>query len=140
MKHIAIILVAVLAILSSCSGEHIASDYDGELCRDLSIKIERRDSLTQHDYSRMIAQDEAILQYLVDRSREICEQPDSLRTEAWRMLTADPEYLERFGYMFTIGSSLYRAQQQGLLDESNNEAYDALDKYNEELASYSDRF
>lgn len=117
-----------------------STHYDGELCRDLSAKIESRDSLTSRDYSDMIGQNEAILQYLVDRSRSIAELPDSMRSAAWRSLTADPEYLERFGYMFTIGSALYRADNDGRLDSRNAANYAALDKYNEQLIEYSERF
>lgn len=126
-------------IVSCCSGGSGAA-YDSELCRNLSIKIERRDSLTSEDYSEMIAQDEAILQYLVERTKEISEQPDSTRSDAWRTLTADPEYLERFGYMFTLGSALYKAERNGSLDKGNSKKYEALDKYNEELVRYNERF
>ena len=42
----------------SCSGRH---GYDPATCEELSIKIERHDSLTQTDYSAMIDQNEQIL-------------------------------------------------------------------------------
>ena len=53
---------------------------------------------------------------------------------------AEPEYLERFGYMFTLGSALYQAEIRGRLNEDNAEAYGALDDYNSLLADYTDRF
>lgn len=142
MKHLFyIILTALLPILPSCSNSgQIASDYDGNLCRELSVKIENRDSLSQNDYAEMIVQNKAILQYLVNCSKEISELPDSVRNQRWRLLTATPEYLEKFGYMFTIGSSLYRADNAGLLDKNNSKEYRELDRYNEDLAKYSERY
>lgn len=142
MKHLFyIILTALIPIFPSCSGSgQIASDYDGNLCRDLSVKIENRDSLSQSDYAEMIAQNKAILQYLVNSTKEISELPDSIRNHRWRLLTATPEYLEKFGYMFTIGSSLYRADNAGLLDKKNAKEYHDLDRYNEDLAKYSERY
>ena len=139
MKYLPLVTLIFAAAFWACSGSGL-TDYDPDLCRDLSVKIENRDSLTQSDYSKMIEQDGAILRYLVDRTREVCEQPDSLRFSAWRTLTADPAYLERFGYMFTLGSSLYRADANGLLDSRNAENYRALGSYNEQLAEYSDRY
>ena len=47
--------------------------------------------------------------------------------------------MERFGYMFTLGSALYQADADGKLDAENKKRYDALDKYNRELAEYSER-
>lgn len=88
----------------------------------------------------MISQDEAILQYLVERTKEISELPDSVRSNAWRNLTANPEYLERFGYMFTLGSALYSAERNGSLDKSNSKKFEALDRYNEDLIRYSERY
>lgn len=140
MKHLPLIIVTLIAAtLFACNGDG-STEYDGELCRELSIKIESRDSLTSSDYSEMIAQDEAILRYLVARTKELSELPDSSRCNAWRNLTASPEYLERFGYMFTLGSALYTADRNGTLDSRNANRFKALDKYNEELAAYSDRY
>lgn len=137
--NIALLSAALTLALAGCSGGS-PSDYDGELCSELSVKIERRDSLSQKDYSKMIGQDEAILKYIVARSKEIAALPDSSRVGAWRALTADPEYLERFGYLFTIGSALYNAERKGILSVGNSRRYAALDKYNEELTAYSERF
>lgn len=129
-------------MLVSCGKKSVSvpKGYDSDVCAGLSVKIEDRDSLTQDDYARMIAQNEAILQYLIDRTSKISELPDSSRYTAWRMLISEPEYLERFGYMFTIGSALYQADMSGRLDEDNAEAYAALDDYNVKLADYTDRF
>lgn len=141
MKKILLILALLPLIMISC-GKHagIPKGYDAEECSRLSTLIERHDTLSQRDYSCMIAQNEAILQYLIDRTKQISELPDSCRYPAWRTLTAEPEYLERFGYMFTIGSALYQADINGKLDEDNREAYASLDDYNSKLADYTDRF
>lgn len=142
MRKILFILPFLALLLANCGKDSVAfsKGYDADLCSELSTKIERRDSLSQEDYSRMIAQNEAILQYLIDRTSKISELPDSCRYPAWRTMTAEPEYLERFGYMFTLGSALYQADINGRLDEDNAEAYAALDDYNTKLADYSDRF
>lgn len=141
MKKILLLLLLVPLLSSSCrNGGRIPREYDAEICSRLSTKIERRDSLSQHDYSIMIAQNEAILQYLIDRTSQISELPDSCRYHAWRTLTAEPEYLERFGYMFTLGSALYQADLNNCLDKENERAYAALDDYNTKLADYTDRF
>lgn len=137
MKKI-LFIVAVLG-LAACSGGHRAAEYDADECDALALRIDSRDSLTQQDYAGMIAQSEAILVYLIDESRRISELPDSVRNGEWRMLQADPEYLERFGYMFTLGSALYQAEAAGRLDAANSRAFAALDEYNTRLAEYSDR-
>lgn len=142
MQKILIFLTIVSIMLVSCgkNGVSAPTGYDPEVCAELSVKIEDRDSLSQYDYTRMISQNEAILQYLIDRTSKISEMPDSCRYTAWRILTSDPEYLERFGYMFTIGSALYQADMSGILNEDNAKAYAALDNYNVKLADYTDRF
>lgn len=142
MKHLFyIIFASLIPTLPSCSNSgQVISGYDKDLCHDLSVKIENRDSLTQEDYAELIEQNRAILQYLVNCSKEISELPDSIRNQRWRTLTATPEYLEKFGYMFTIGSSLYRADNAGLLDKENEKEYRSLDRYNEDLAKYSERY
>lgn len=132
----AFILAALVSVMAvSCSK---APAYDSEVCEELAVRIERRDSLSQKDYRAMIAQNEAILIYLIDQSRKIAEEPADDRNGSWRQLLADPEYLERFSNMFTIGSALYQADADGKLDSDNKKRYDALDKYNRELADYSD--
>ena len=140
MKKILFILpVLAVALFCGCSGREVSTDYNGELCENLAMRIESRDSLPQLDYAEMIGQNEAILKYLIEQAERLSEEPDSLRNGEWRLLTADPVYMERFGYMFTLGSALYSARLEGLLDEENIDAYDALDKYNERLADYADR-
>lgn len=139
-KYLVIAIIAVaMAALTGCRGNAADTDYNSEACENLAIKIERRDSLTQQDYARMIGQNEAILRYLVEESKRIAGEPDSLRNVAWRNLLADPEYLERFGYMFTLGSALYQADLGGMLDKQNKRNYDALDHYNRALADYASR-
>lgn len=140
MKRFLPLLPALFILVLACCSGGAGAAYDSGLCHDLSIKIESRDSLTSKDYSEMISQDEAILQYLVERTKEISELPDSVRSNAWRNLTANPEYLERFGYMFTLGSALYSAERNGSLDKSNSKKFEALDRYNEDLIRYSERY
>lgn len=141
MRPIHYFFVALLSvtILASCSGRKLDTDYDAAACAELSVKVEHRDSLTQHDYTRMIGQNEAILRYLVEQSKAIAEEPSDDRQSSWRQLLANPEYLERFGYMFTLGSALYQADAEGKLDAENKKLYASLDRYNAELAEYSDR-
>lgn len=137
MKIIRAIILAsaLLCLAASCSAP---AHYDSEECERLAVKIERRDSLSQKDYSAMIKQNEAILVYLIDQSKKIAEEPADDRSGSWRTLLADPDYLERFGYMFTIGSALYQADADGRLDSDNKKRYDDLDRYNRQLADYSD--
>lgn len=134
-----IVYIMLLPLLAACGGRSVPSDYDSATCTDLSVRIERRDSLTQYDYACIIAQNRAILEYLVERAGDIDGLPDSLRYTAWRELLAEPEYLERFGYMFTLGSALYNADVDGLLDDDNSRAYAELDTFNHRLATLADR-
>ena len=113
--------------------------YDGELCSELAVKIESRQPISQQEYTQMIAQNEDILKYIIERSNAINELPDSSRAGAWRDLLADPDYLERFGYMFTLGSALYQASTDSLLDKDNISRYAELDRYNADLAAITDR-
>ncbi|MDE5661710.1 MAG: hypothetical protein K2I04_03670, partial [Muribaculaceae bacterium] len=98
-------IILLLSLLTACSGRSVDAEYNADVCEELSIKIERRDSLSQEEYTRMIGQNEAILRYLVEQSKAIAEEPSGNRSGSWRQLLADPEYLERFGYMFTLGSA-----------------------------------
>lgn len=136
-----ILLSAFAAVLffAACSGGDWHRAYDSAVCNELAVKIDSRKPLTQEDYASMIAQNEDILKYIIERSRTISEMPDSVRPGAWRDLLADPEYLERFSYMFTLGSTLYQADADGLLDEDNAEHYAELDRYNDDLAAITDR-
>ncbi|MDE6468836.1 MAG: hypothetical protein K2L28_08085 [Muribaculaceae bacterium] len=133
--------VAALVLFASCSsnGGGIEEPYNAELCEELAVKIERHDSLTQEEYTRMIGQNAAILHYLADQAKAIADEPQSDRNGSWRQLLADPGYMERFSYMFTIGSALYQADAEGKLDSKNKERYRKLDSYNERLADYTDR-
>lgn len=140
-KSLYLLVVATSIFLpSACSHRGGSESYDSELCRELSLKIERRDSLSQDDYACIINQNEQILKYLTDRASDVAGLPDSCRAQAWRQLVAEPEYLERFGYMFTLGSALYQADLNGRLDSENKRSYADLDRYNEMLADYTDRY
>ena len=138
MKSHIVVSIALLGLLWSCAGSSTAS-YDPALCENLAVKVELRDSLTQEEYTEMIDQSRLILSYLVDRSEHLSELPADARSGAYRELLADPDYMERFGYLFTLGSALYQADATGRLDAANAEAYAALDDYNERFAEITDR-
>lgn len=135
-------VVMAFAAVSSCSenGGSGPRDYDSEVCEQLAMKVERRDSLTQHDYAVMIHQNEEILKYIVAANQHVADLPQDERIAASRALKADPEYMQRFGFLFTLGSALYQAETRGWLDESNARAYTELDHYNESLARVSEKF
>lgn len=141
MKPIYSLALLVLTFtVTACSSDVIDSaSYDSDVCEELAVKIERRDSITQPEYEQMICQNGAILRYLIEKSREIADEPQGDRPNSWRDLLADPEYMERFSYMFTLGSALYQAAADGRLDDSNHKLYEKLDSYNQELAEYSER-
>lgn len=132
-----VLLIIITAVAFGCSGG--GDSYDGTLCRTLAGKVERHEDLSQRDYKLMISQNEQILKYLVAQAEQIDDTPEVDRGQAWRSLTADPEYMERFGYLFTLGSALYDADIQGKMDEDNVRRYHELDEYNEKLGDYSDR-
>ena len=133
-------LIVLTFLAAACSGDVVdGTSYDSEVCEELAVKIERHDSITQPEYERMIGQNGAILRYLIEKSREIAEEPQGDRTNSWRDLLADPEYMERFSFMFTLGSALYQADADGRLEENNRGLYKKLDRYNQELAEYSER-
>lgn len=137
LYHIIIYIALPMALLAGCTA-HTDDSYSSELCNELAVKVERRDSLSQDDYRAMIGQNEAILRYLIEKSKEIADSPDEERNAEWRRLLAEPEYMERFSNLFTIGSTLYQADAEGRLDSSNKKLYHNLDRYNKELADYSD--
>ncbi len=87
----------------------------------------------------MIGQCGQILAYIVERGEAIEKLPDDRRYRAYRELLADPQYMERFSYLFTLGSALYQADAAGRLDKGNKAAYKALDEYNERFSDISDR-
>ena len=66
-----ILIFALLCLASSCSRP---ASYDSELCEELAVKIERRDSLSQKDYRAMIAQNEAILIRSEEHTSELQSQ------------------------------------------------------------------
>ncbi len=141
MKYvlIAFALALPLLLLTGCndkSGDYSA-DYNPELCNDLATRIDRRDSLSQTDYTAMIGQTEAIIKYLIEAHTKVEEQPADQQASDWRVLYADPDYMQRFGYFFTLGSALYRADTHHLFDSRNRRLYAALDDYNTRLAKVS---
>lgn len=139
MKNLIIPLVLFFAaITAACAHDDWHRSYDADECNRLAIMIDNRDSLTQADYTAMIAQSEDILKFLIKRTKEVSSEPDSLRGVAWRQLLADPDYLERFGYMFTLGSALYQADTSGRLDADNARRFASLDNYNHVLAELCD--
>lgn len=139
MKAFYLFTIIVLGLAFASCDRTEAPEYDSSACEALAVKVERREVLTQEEYAQMIGQNAAILSYLIEKNKAISEMPADSRSEYWRQLLADPEYMERFGYMFTLGSALYQADADGKLDAQNKERYDALDKYNRELAEYSER-
>lgn len=143
MRQIVLLLLAIgIITLVSCGGGNSVAtvSYDGELCGRLANKVERNDSLSQQEYGQMIEQNEQILIYLVEQSTRLTELPEGERYGAYRELLADPAYMERFGYLFTLGSALYKADVEGWLNAENSAAYDALDEYNTRFSELSDRF
>lgn len=136
MKSKAFVAVVVLLILglSACSGVGESDTYSSEVCETLAIKVERHDSLTQNDYAQMIEQSEQILRHLVDKSHQIKDLTEEERAGKIRWIFADHDCLEQFGYLFTLGTALYQANEAGMLDSANERKYHKLDKYNSELA------
>lgn len=119
----------------ACSSE----SYNYDTCLELSEKIERGENLSQKDYASMISQSKAILEYLIDKTGKLSEISDTDEQEsAARVLQADPEFMDRFGYLFTFSSSLYRAELAGNLDKSNLRDYHALNEYNDRFAAMTD--
>ena len=125
MKAIYLFTIILLGLaMSACGFEDEAAEYDSETCAALAVKVERREAISQEEYRDMIGQNEAILCYLIEKSREIAEEPSDQRNDSWRNLLADPDYMERFGYMFTLGSALYQADADGKLDAENKKRYE----------------
>lgn len=139
MKPTTVSLTIILFFTLLCGCSRQAASYDADKCEALAVRIDSGDSLTQRDYTEMIGQSEAIMKYLIEESQKIEDMPDSVHYSAWRILLAEPEYMERFSYMFTLGSALYQAESHNKLDSKNRKLYEQLDHYNEELAAISDR-
>lgn len=130
-----ICLTAVMLAFCACS----QASYSHDTCLNLSEKIERGESLSQKDYSSMIAQSKAILEYLIDRTDQLSEiSGTDERESAARELHADPEFMDRFGYLFTFSSCLYRAELAGNLDSGNLRDYQDLSEYNDRFAAMTD--
>ncbi len=117
-----IVYIMLLPLRPPAGAGSVPSDYDSATCTDLSVRIERRDSLTQYDYACIIAQNRAILgvpRGACRRHRRAARQPalHGLARAAGRAGIPG-----RFGYMFTLGSALYNADVDGLLDDDNSRA------------------
>lgn len=126
------ILVCNLLFMSCSSG------YDMSVCERLSDKIVREEPLSQDDYEDMLNQYESILKYLIDRADEIIDEDDSDKRSALQQkMRNDEEYLKRFSYMFTFGSTLYQADVNKTLDAKNLNTYHSLDRYADEFARRS---
>lgn len=136
MNRIHKLLIPVIClVLASCSG-----GYDDKTCSRLADMVVRDDSLSQKDYSEMMVQYEAILQYLIDRADEIIACDDSERkAEMAQKLRDDEEYGRRFSYMFTFSSALYQAEVRDELDEKNLENYRSLERYTDEFAQRTEQ-
>lgn len=137
--YFAFAIIAAAFALGGCNdkGGDYTSDYSATVCNELSVRIDHRDSLKQEDYTAIIGQTEAIIKYLIESHKRIEAQPADERASDWRVLYADPEYMERFGYFFTLGSALHRADTHHLLDSRNQRLYASLDDYNAQLAQVS---
>ena len=127
-------LLCIGLLVASCS-----SGYDSKVCEKLSGKIVRSESLTQDDYDQMLKQHESILKYLISRVEDIVDEDDQEnREKLMQDMRNDNEYLKRFGYMFTFGSTLYQAEVNNVLDAKNQNTYNALNRYAEEFARLSE--
>ena len=97
MKAIYLFIIILLGLAAyACGNDEATAQYDSETCEALAVKVERREAISQEEYCEMIGQNEAILRYLIEKSREIAEEPSENRNDSWRTLLADPEYMERF--------------------------------------------
>lgn len=128
---IVIFCISIALALASCTSNR----YDSLTCDRLTEKIERRDSLSQKDYKLMIGQSCAILEYLVEKTESVdrIEDPDE-RHQASKLLHADPEFMQRFGHLFTFSSILYQADLAGKLDEDNIRRYHDLEEWSDKFA------
>lgn len=136
MKHLLYSIALIFTfVFFSCS-----DSYDRSLCQNLSDRIVRDDSLSQKDYADMLDQYESILKYMIDRADDIIATEDEAeRQELSRALRSDEDYLERFGFMFTFGSTLYQADVRNELDDANSAAYRSLESYSDEFARRSEQ-
>lgn len=132
-----IVLIYIIAcnlLFASCS-----SGYDMSVCERLSDKIVREEPLSQDDYEDMLVQYESILKYLIDRADDVIDEDDSdKRAELQQRMRNDDEYLKRFSYMFTFGSTLYQADVNKSLDAKNLNTYRSLERYADEFARRSE--
>lgn len=129
------VLIIPMFILPSC-----ASGYDAEKCNELTSKIQNHETLSQGEYSDMLEQYDYILTYLKERMEKVAAEPDEFkRAEASRALQDDKDYMERFTYMMTIGSVLYRADVNSLFDTENKERYDLVNARADEFARLAEQ-
>lgn len=129
-----IYIIVCNLLFASCT-----SGYDMSVCERLSDKIVREEPLSQDDYEDMLFQYESILKYLIDRADEVIDEDDSdKRAELQQKMRNDDEYLKRFSYMFTFGSTLYQADVNKSLDAKNLNTYRSLERYADEFAHRSE--
>lgn len=129
------ILIISLITLASCS-----TGYDAEKCNVLTSKIQNHEPLSQDEYSEMLDQYDYILTYLKERMEKVAAEPDEFkRAEASRALQEDKGYMERFTYMMTIGSVLYRADVNSLFDSENKGRYDMVNARADEFARLAEQ-
>lgn len=118
-------ITAIAILLSAVCISSCATGYDAEICRSLSEKVNRHEKFDQKEYHEMIAQYNDILSYMIAKTEQLSAIPDNFeRREKADKLKQDPEYMERFNYMLTLGSVLYRADVNSLLDMDNKLEYD----------------
>lgn len=134
------LLIAFFAAIVSLGLTSCSDGYDAGECERLADMIVRDRALTQDDYAAMIEQYESILKYLIRRADEVLDESDPGRREQLVAdLRSDDEYLQRFSYMFTFGSTLYRAEESDSFDQENRSRYEALDEYVEEFAKRTEQ-
>ncbi len=125
----------LLAVAVGLSASSCKETYDQGVCQNLTDKIVCEKSLTQVDYAEMLEQYESILQYLIARADEVIAESDESAREALMLsMRSDEEYLRRFGYMFTFGSTLYQADVKNELDDDNHATYLRIGHYSDEFA------
>lgn len=133
MKHhfgYIIAFVLGLLLLTGCS-----RGYDKEECTRLADIVATTGQLSQDDYASMINQSGHILSFLIDRTNFATDGLDAAgRADARAALRRDDEYMEKFDFMFTFNSVLYRAHLAGVLSPENAAAYEALDSRSERFA------
>lgn len=103
----------VLFAMAACS----SGGYSAETCKELSEKIQKKDSLTEKDYNVMIDQLVAIAKEM--KKLEGDEENSSTREE----LMKNPEFQAMVGY--GIGFSFFLEGSKSKLPEGSLKKFDA---------------